>query len=371
MAFCIYGVAGKWFGFGWKYFLYVCEIEFHIIASILDYAMIRNKLINKEIMPITGSDFETLVQPFFKEIFEKMGFLVIQVRKQDSGNQNGFDISVLFFDDNDLEREFFIECKYYTTAQLPWADIFNKQMQLDASNYNPAAFITLSPLRNLSNIDHDIQAKGIKSFKYPVDFWTPDKDLEKLFALNEEVYKKVYDKSDCELKINFDDQLQRIKAIINNLIQKKDALKYADLIRINEYDNNPIEDASLKTTLDEKLNSVLAEDDENRIVYHRIRANYKVYIESLVDLNSELRANILNWESNLRLKASRLTNNFNIDDSYTPAKFFFDFFREAEQEILSFYKDFELKGDKEKLLQGVVFELAAQCPLDWRKNGKF
>jgi hypothetical protein len=320
-------------------------------------------------MPITGSDFEKLIQPFFKDLFEKMGFLVFQVRKQDSGNQNGFDISISFLDDNDLEREFFIECKYYTTAQLNWADIFNKQMQLDSSNHKPAAFIALSPLRDLSNIDHNIQAKAIKGFKYPVDFWTPDKDIQKLFAINEEVYKKVYDKPKCDIVIDKSSELLRIKAIINNLIQKKDVLQFSDLIRIDETNEEPIEDSKLKTNLDEKLNSILKEDDENRIIYHRIRANYKVYIESLVDLNSELRTDILNWESNLRLKASRLTNNFNIDDNYTPQKFFHDFFLEAEQEILTFYKDFELKGDKEKLLHGVVFELAAQCPLDWRKNG--
>ncbi|TJZ49872.1 hypothetical protein FAZ15_22200 [Sphingobacterium olei] len=74
-------------------------------------------------MPITGSDFENLVKPFFKAIFEKMGFLVIQVRKKDSGTQNGFDVSVLFLDDNEQEREFFIECKYYTTAKLEWSEI--------------------------------------------------------------------------------------------------------------------------------------------------------------------------------------------------------------------------------------------------------
>ena len=56
-------------------------------------------------MPITGSDFEKLIQPFFREIFEKMDFLVFQVRKQESGNQNGFDISIHFLDENDLERE--------------------------------------------------------------------------------------------------------------------------------------------------------------------------------------------------------------------------------------------------------------------------
>lgn len=320
-------------------------------------------------MAITGSDFEKLVEPFFKWIFEEMGFLVIQVRKQDSGTQNGFDISVLFFDDNEQEREFFIECKYYTTAQLEWSEILNKQLQLEASSHNPTAFIALSPLRNLSNIDHNVQASVVNKFKYPVDFWTPDRDIKKLFALDEEVYKKVFDVTECNETIVRESELKRIKTIILNLIQKKDALKYAALIAIPETDKIPTEEANLKTTLDIKLNSILAEDDDNRIEYHRIRANYKVYLEDLNDLNPTLRSNILNWESNLRLKASRLTGKFNIDETYTPQRFFYDFFDEAEKEILTFYKDFELKGDKDKLLHGVVFELAAQCPLDWRRNG--
>lgn len=320
-------------------------------------------------MAITGSDFEKLVKPFFKKIFGEMGFLVIQVRKQDSGDQNGFDISVLFLDEEEQEREFFIECKYYTTAKLDWADIFNKQLQLEASSHNPTAFIALSPLRDLSNIDYNIQSKVTKQFKYPVDFWTPDKEIEKLFALDAEVYKKVFDKQTCDISFDRDIEINRIKAIINNLIQKKEALRFADIISIQDTDKTPNENPNLKTTLDEKLNSILSEDDEHRIRYHRIRANYKVFIESLNDLNPILRTNILNWESNLRLKADRLTDNFNIDTNYTPHMFFHDFFKEAEKEILTFYSDFELKGDKEKLLQGVVFELAAQCPLDWRKNG--
>lgn len=320
-------------------------------------------------MAITGSDFEKLVQPFFKNIFTEMGFVVIQVRKQDSGTQNGFDISVVFLDENEQEREFFIECKYYTTAQLEWSEILSKQLQLEASSHKPTAFIALSPLRNLSNIDHNVQASVVSKFKYPVDFWTPDKDIKKLFALDEDVYKKVFDVSVCDESIVRKDELKRIKAIITNLIQKKDALKYADVIAIQEIDKFPTEDANLKTTLDSKLNSILSEDDENRILYHRIRANYKVFLEELDGLNPTLRSNILNWESNLRLKASRLTGNFNLDETYTPKKFFFDFFCEAEKEILTFYKDYELKGDKEKLLHGVVFELAAQCPLDWRRNG--
>ncbi|MGB5820341.1 MAG: hypothetical protein WBG90_12715 [Saonia sp.] len=320
-------------------------------------------------MRIKGTDFENLVEPFFKELFEKMGFIVIQVRNQNSGTQDGFDISILFFDGNDIEREIFIECKYYTKSKLEWAEIFSKQVQLEGSNHNPCAFILLSPLRNLSNIDHNIQAHVVKKFRYPVDFWTPDKDIGTLFAIKEDLYKKVFDTNVCDITIDVDKEIKKYKAIINLLLQKRDALKYASIILIEETDVNPVEDNNLKTTLDEKLNSVLSENDDNRILYHRIRANYKVYLDGLIDLNPELRNNILNWESNLRLKASRLTSRFNLDDAYSPSQFFHDFFHEAENELLTFYKDFELKGDKEKLLHGIVFELAAQCPLDWRSNG--
>lgn len=320
-------------------------------------------------MAITGADFEKLVEPYFRTLFNKMGFLVIQVRRQDSGTQNGFDISILFLDEDDKEREIFIECKYYTTAQLNWSDIFNKQFQLSASNQIASAFILLSPLKDLTNIDHDLQAKAVKLFKFPVDFWTPNKEVEKLFIHDEEIYKKVFSKT--KIDINFDKvkELEILKIKINLLLQKKDNLKYQDTIRIIDTLEEPKEDLSLKTNLDEKLNAILTEDDVVRIDYHKTRANYKVYLESLQDINTELRNNLLMWESNLRLKADRLTRKFNIDNTYTAERFFHDFFEEAEKEMLTFCQDFELKGDKQKLLNGVVFELAAQCPLDWRKNG--
>jgi len=319
-------------------------------------------------MAITGADFEKLVEPYFRTLFSKMGFVVIQVRCQSAGTQDGFDISILFIDENDKEREIFIECKYYTTAQLNWSDIFNKQLQLEASNQTASAFILLSPLKNLSNIDHDLQAKAIKIFKLPVEFWTPDKQVENLFAHDEELYKTVFNKSTYDLKIDKDKELKNLKIKINLLLQKKDSLKYLDTIRIIDTLEEPKEDLNLKTNLDEKLNAILAEDDLIRIDYHKVRANYKVYLESLQDINTELRNNLLMWESDLRLKAERLTRKFNIDNTYTAEKFFHDFFEEAEREMLTFCQDFELKGDKQKLLNGVVFELAAQCPLDWRKN---
>lgn len=297
-----------------------------------------------------------------------MGFLVIQVRRQNAGTQDGFDVSVLFFDNSDREREVFIECKYYTSSQLEWSDIFNKQFQLNGSNHVATAFILISPLRNLSNIDHDLQKKAVKLFKCPVEFLTPDKEIEKLCALDHAFYKKVFNKRKCEVEMDEAEELNKFRVKINSLIQKRDMLEYANVVEIVDTDKIPNEDGNLRTNLDDKLNS-LATNDATRIEYHKLRANYKVYLDGLQDLNSELRKDIMSWESNLRLKADRLTKKFQMDSTYTPFNFFNDFFDEAEKEILTFYKDFELKGDKEKLLHGVVFELAAQCPLDWRKNG--
>ncbi|RZK12023.1 MAG: hypothetical protein EOO46_04655, partial [Flavobacterium sp.] len=215
-------------------------------------------------MPITGSDFETLVKPFFKSLFEQMGFIVLEVRKQTAGDQKGFDLLVSFLDDDDQERHFFIECKYYTTVKLDWSEILYKQMQLDASAYEPTAFIALSPLCDLSNIDHNIQANQVKKFKkYPVDFWTPDKNVNQLFALDEELYKKVYDTDTCDLVIDKDKERSRIKAIVNLLIRQKETLRLAEIITIAEAEKEPDEAPELRTALDDKLNALLEPNDPN------------------------------------------------------------------------------------------------------------
>jgi hypothetical protein len=320
-------------------------------------------------MRITGTDFEDLVKPFFRRTFEKMGFFVLQVRNQKSGSQDGFDIGIIFLDEEEKERKIFIECKYYKVSKLNWSEIFNKEVQLEASNHNPTAFILLSPLRDLSNIDHNTQAKVLKYFKFPVEFWTPDMDVEKIFALDEELYKKVFDKPKCDIIIDKDEEISKLKIRINLLIKKKELLKYSDIIKINDSKKEPVEEALLKTNLDEKLNSILDKKDKKRIDFHRYRANYKVFLEELLDVNTELRNKILAWENDMRLKADRLTRKFEIDKDYTPQIFFYDFFEEAEKELITFYKDFEIKGDRQKLLNGVVFELAAQCPLNWNSNG--
>ncbi|MBK3519717.1 hypothetical protein [Carboxylicivirga marina] len=318
-------------------------------------------------MAITGTEFESIIKPFFSNLFKDMGYAVLEVRNQNSGTQNGFDIKIVFEDGHLKERYIFVECKYYTTARLDWSDIFNKQVELEGSNYNPTAFILLSPLQNLSNINDNLQQNFEKLAKCPAEFWTPDKEIEKLFAIDSDLYEKVYDKP-CDIVVDRNEQIQITKTRIELILKKKDLFQFSNCIEINDTDRKPEESEHLYTTLDRKLNAVLADDDKDRIYYHQLRVNYKVFLEDLQDVNNDLRLKIIKWQENMRFKANRLTSKFNLDSAYNSKNFFHDFFDEAEKELLTFYERNDLKDDEQKLLGGLVFELAAECPLDWSKR---
>nr|WP_319571254.1 restriction endonuclease [uncultured Draconibacterium sp.] len=318
-------------------------------------------------MAITGTDFEALIKPFFSKLFKDMGFVVLEVRNQNSGTQNGFDIKIVFDDNSSRERFLFIECKYYKSAKLDWSEIFTKQVELQSSNYNPSAFVMLSPLQNLSNINDNAQIEFEKIVKFPIEFWTPDKELEELFALDKDVYEKVYDKP-CDFTVDRENQIKTTRTRIELMLKKKDIFQFSNCINIKEAKRKPIEDSIMVTTLDTKLNAVLDEDDEARIYYHQLRVNYKVFLEEMQDVNNDLRLKILNWQDNMRVRAKRLTNKFNLNPSYNSQMFYHDFFEDAEKQLLTFYEKNELKDDEEKLLNGIVFELAAECPLDWSKK---
>lgn len=318
-------------------------------------------------MPITGIEFEAIIKPFFEKLFKDMDYVVLEVRNQNSGTQNGFDIKVVFEDNNYKERCIFIECKHYLSSKLDWSEIVNKQVELKSSNYNPSAFILLSPRQNLSNINDIAQIEFEKLLRFPVEFWTPDKEIEKIFALDKVVYEKIYDKP-CEIVLDKKIQLKTIKTRIEMIIKKKDMFQFSNIIEIKDTDRLPEEEEHFITSLDKKLDYVLDEDDEDRIYYHQLRVNYKVFLEDLQDVNNDLRQKILKWQDNMRLRAKRLTKRFKIDSTYNSQMFYHDFFEDAEKQLLTFYKENDLKDDEEKLLNGIVFELAAECPLDWRKK---
>jgi hypothetical protein len=317
-------------------------------------------------MPITGTEFEGLVKPFFRKLFTELGFTVLQVRNQRSGTQNGFDIMVSFFDSEGVERSIFIECKYYE-SRLSYTEIAAKIIQLAGSNYTPDGFIALSPKKDLSNIDHSLQASFETTYKFPSVFWTPDCNVQDMFALDPSLYERVYDEK-CSNCIDRDEVLSLLKSRIDNLLAQRDILAVSHIIEINESTVDPVESDGLRTSLDQKLDAVFSPSDPNRISYHQHRCNYKVFIEGLQDVDNTLRSKILKWQDDLRAKATRLTHKFQSDPTYTPTKFFHEFFDQADVSLGAFYQGNQLTGSNEKLLQGVVLELAAECPLDWRPN---
>ncbi len=151
-----------------------------------------------------------------------MDFHGVAVRNQATGTQNGFDIKVEFIDRTGKHRNLFIECKYYT-SRLEWSKIFRKQLELYSTKYKVDGFILLSPKVNLSNKDDEIQGLAEKSwFGFPADFWTPDKGVENLFALDSELFEKVYDKK-CIFNIDEPEELTRIRGLIEHLLKEKDA----------------------------------------------------------------------------------------------------------------------------------------------------
>lgn len=315
-----------------------------------------------------GDKFENLTKDFVSKLFSELDYTVLRIRKQKSGTQYGFDVLVEFLDDLEMERRFHFECKDYS-SEVEWQKFQKKVLELDASSYDPTAFFGLSPKADLSNVNHHTLENLEKKVKFPIMIWSPETDIKKYFALYEEIYSKIY-VGECLVSNNREKVLKKIKSIFEFVINQKTILNCVKKITIIETDKKPGESKDFKTNLDKKLDVVLKSDDPDRITYHKFRCDYKVYLEELDDVDNTLRSNIIEWQNNLRIKAYRLTKKYN-DLGGDPKNFFHEFFDIANTSMRAFLSDNEYKCDTdEKLLQGVVFELAAECPLNWvPKNG--
>ncbi|AKB50445.1 hypothetical protein MSBRW_1192 [Methanosarcina barkeri str. Wiesmoor] len=313
-----------------------------------------------------GDNLEILAENHFKWLFEEMDFQLIGVRRQNSGAQFGFDIKVQFFDDDDNVRNFYFECKDYS-SDLHFNSILRKIFELDSSAYSPDAFIAISPKVQISNINDNTLENIKNKFRFPISLWDTTNNIKELFALNNKIFYELYGYNYSDL-IDSNKVIRRTKSLINSLITQKKARDLGNRIKILDSNRDPNEKEILRTTLDLKLNAVLPEENKVRLRYHKYRCDYKVYLEELEDNNNELRSEILDWQENLRIKADRLTDKFNTCNEYNSRKFFYDFFDEAKEDLDIFFKNGNYTGDIEKLLHGIIFELAAECPLDWRKN---
>jgi len=312
-----------------------------------------------------GTQFESDLEIFFKKFLKILGYTIIEVRNQKSGTQNGFDVRVRILDSYNNEKNLYFECKFYDSV-LDWSEISTKIIQIDATGYKIDGFIALSPKVDISNIDDAIYHPFCAKYYFPIKLWTPQGMVDELFSIDADFYESIYGIKPTNVDTAY--VIKKYKALIENILQEKECLSNCYTISIEESKVQPKESQNLKTNLDNKLNSILDSNDAKRMEYHQRRCDYKIYLEKLQDQNNSLRLKIEKWEDNLRLKAERLTNNFNIDDTYTAKKFFHDFFIAADESLTTFFKLHTLDGDLEKLLNGVIFELAAKCPLNWVKN---
>ncbi len=311
-----------------------------------------------------GTEFEKEAKLFLEELFKAMEYQIIELRVQHAGTQNGFDILVQFIDDYQFERNIHFECKNYAT-DLKWAQIATKVLELGGSNFEPDAFIAISPQRDISNISRSTINDLEKRYGFPIKIWSPGTNIKRYFSLSPSVSQRVFGNT---LSLNATEKqslIQSMKAYFENLLAKKRTLKILSKIEIKKSSQKPKNDELQTTTLDQKLNLIFDENDPDRLEYHQLRCDYKIYLEELEDLNNSLRSRILKWQENLTLKAKRLTRKFAIMPNYSPSLFFFDFFDIAEKQLLSFFEVNQLHGDSEKLLHGVVFEIASKCHLNW------
>jgi hypothetical protein len=308
-----------------------------------------------------GDRFEKISLEFLKKFFEELGYTILEARPQNSGIQNGFD---LYFELLDEGKKIIlcIECKNYEVA-LKYEEVMKKIIELEGANYIPSAFIVISPKVPVKNKTHSTFLTLKDKASFPIKILDSNTSIKEVFSLKKEIYEKIYggvpepiDKN--QIMVNF-------KEMMNNLLNEKKKKKI--LVPSCSMEENHKQDT--RTNLDKKLNALFIigdkKDDEYRDCCHQHLCDYRVFLESLEGNDEELRQEIISWESSLRLKAETLSSSFRKNPKKNSSEFYTEFFKIAETDLEKFMKDkYELE-ELQKLLHGIIFQLASQCPLDW------
>ncbi|MCD9014454.1 hypothetical protein [Parachryseolinea silvisoli] len=166
-----------------------------------------------------GIYLEVKLKDFLQSLFEDLGFPVLEARQQTSGTQNGFDIRITFLDASGKKREFYVECKDYTTP-LPWNELLRKIHELYASGHPADGFIGISPRRNLSNINANVQHTLPKLVKFPVRFWTPDAQVKEYLSLDKTLFQEIY--SEAPPDVDPEKIKQKLQWVIRGMLRERD-----------------------------------------------------------------------------------------------------------------------------------------------------
>jgi tetratricopeptide (TPR) repeat protein len=170
-----------------------------------------------------GAAFEEKSLEYLKKLFEQLGFAVTEARRQGAGTQNGFDIRIAFIDDSGKERKFYFECKDYTTG-ISWNDIAIKVHELNASSHKADGYIALSPHVNFSNINVNVLDKLVVTTRTPIKCWTPETYIREYISVDNLIYEAVYGTSATATETDKTAILQKIRAVIVDMLRRKDEL---------------------------------------------------------------------------------------------------------------------------------------------------
>lgn len=159
-----------------------------------------------------GKELELAVKVHFENLLEQIGLEVIKNRRQNSGTQDGFDNEIVVVDSCYDRKKIYIECKDYT-KNLSYSEAIVKIPQI-ISSYTPDLLLFVSPHRQFSNPFNDTRLVNFYSeFKVPIQFLTPDNRVEELFALDKDLYQKIYQK-EIDFEVNDAKILDRFEKII-------------------------------------------------------------------------------------------------------------------------------------------------------------
>ncbi|MBT1711312.1 tetratricopeptide repeat protein [Fulvivirgaceae bacterium PWU5] len=166
-----------------------------------------------------GINLEVKLKAFLQSLFEGLGFSVLEARQQTSGTQHGFDIRITFLDASEKKREFYFECKDYTSP-LPWKEMLRKIHELHAFSHPVDGFIGISPRRNLSNINTAVQHTLPNLVKFPVRFWTPDAHVKEYLSLDKTLFQEIY--SEPPPDTDPEKIKQKLQVVINTMLRERD-----------------------------------------------------------------------------------------------------------------------------------------------------
>jgi GTPase SAR1 family protein len=175
-----------------------------------------------------GARLEDMVLALFEELFiisdDAKHEILTKIRKQNSGNQFGFDIEVQYFTQYRKTVECRIECKNHSN-NLSLKDVSDKIEQLRYGNKEFDHYIIICPTSNPVNElnEHVKYWKNDNSLPFTIQIWSKETFAKKFFALNANIYFELYG-THCD-DINRNDVLAEFKERLKPQIKLSPAWK--------------------------------------------------------------------------------------------------------------------------------------------------